>query len=76
MIRFVISKRHGRFWAWHSINPEFCRSYAERARGRTHTPAICYSAAYEKWVGGDNSDSFLRDKFPGHKNHIWSSLVS
>lgn len=62
MARFNLSKKNGWFCGQHSRDPGFCRSRAE-----DHTPAICYSAAREKWGGGCNSDSFLRDKFPGYK---------
>lgn len=67
MARFNISQRNGWFWAQHSVGPEFCRSRAERVREKDHSLAICYSAAREKWVGGGNSDEFLREKFPGCK---------
>lgn len=67
MARFKISKRNGWFWAQHSTDPEFCRSQTERVRKKDHTLAICYSAAREKWVGGGDSDEFLREKFPGCK---------
>lgn len=76
MITFIISKGRCWFWIQPSRNPEFCRSQAERAREETGTLAVLRSAAREKCISGGDSDLFLREKFPGHKNHIWSSRVS